>query len=183
MLIATFHSKVQAHMKATSPKTGRPAKERKKKDEDEFRKVDTKGGKGDTKGGKGDVKGGKGDSKGGGKDAKGGGKGDSKGGGKGNSQLLEHLRSQPASWFTEIRPDGHQRALCESFIIDGKCSHGTDCIFGQHGGHPANPTAEQKRVCQERKVNRAKAQKEYREKNRLRREYAAQKRRLDAEEE
>ena len=58
--------------------------------------------------------------------------------------MLEYLKSKPASWFTEKQADGQPRALCESFCINGKCQH-EHCVFGAHGGHPTTVTEDMKK--------------------------------------
>ena len=107
-------------------------------------------------------------------------KGQGKGKGSQVDKMLEYLKAKPASYFTEVLNDGKQRALCESFILTGKCSHGSECIFGQHGGHPASVTDELKGVCKARKEARAEKNKRWRDHNTQKREYAEVKRRLDA---
>ena len=151
-------------------------------EEDEFRRNADAPGKGGPNGG---PKGDKGDPKG-----KYGGKGKPKdepkggkdGGAKGGTvnKMIEYLKSKPASYFTEVQQDGQPRALCESYCLDGKCQHGSECIFGQHGGHPSQVSEEHKKVCRERKAARAERQKKFKESAKERKTYAEMKRRIDA---
>ena len=53
------------------------------------------------------------------------------------------LADQPTIFFTTKMPDGYQRALCTSYILDGKCrfeAKGETCLYAQHGGHPQQPS-------------------------------------------
>ena len=53
------------------------------------------------------------------------------------------LADQPTIFFTTKMPDGYQRALCSSYILDGKCrfeAKGETCLYAQHGGHPQQPS-------------------------------------------
>ena len=172
-IIANFHTRVQSYMKATNPKTGRVKKDKTKREDDEnLRSLDPKGGKG----GKGKEKGGKEKGKGKGDDGKAG----APKGQESSSKMLEYLRAKPTSYFTDIQSDGQPRALCESFVLQGKCSHGKECIFGSHGGHPAVVTEDMKRVARDRKKARDEKNAAFKKKAQQRKEYAEIKRRLDA---
>ena len=120
---------------------------------------------------------GKGDSKGdkGGKGSEKGGKGsDGKDGG-----LISYLKAKPATYFTQILEDGHQRALCESYVLEGKCAHGSECIFGSHGGHPGTVTDAMKKIAKARRDARSERNKQYREQQAQRRAATDTKRKLD----
>ena len=60
------------------------------------------------------------------------------------------LEEQPTAFFEAKLPDGYQRALCTSFILDGKCKHGDQCVYAKYGGHPANPSKAMIEAVQER---------------------------------
>ena len=131
----------------------------------------------------------KGKDKGAGKDGKKKGKPDSGGAGgasspgKGRDEKPWKLEDQPVTFFKAPQEDGYQKAMCTSFILDGKCQWGNDCIYALHGGHPARVTDEMKRAIQARKDQKKAKKKRQDEYEKQKKKNIETKRRLDAGEE